>query len=271
MADEIKLNPGDKIQLMFPHPVKVDPLMWFEAEENPPSERFPAMPLTLEQSFYEFLNGPRQYHRDLTKFIERYRQITAAEREVPFRIVPGEPRIVGRLLLPLRHAKASFVVGNLLGTIALCGMVAEMAAILTLELSAWDPALKDAAAIVTAEAKKRKPEFADLGQATRVRLLKDHGLIDDRQFNWFGNVRGARRLQLHFLDQKPPTEAQTLSIYSAARGVFATTIGNDYRSGESLGLKPSLTAMLSDGFEPETLEIRARSASDPGAAVDSEA
>ena len=149
MDDDLKLEPGDKLRLVFPHAVSVDPLTWFEAEKNPPSPRFPAMPLTLDQSFYEFLNGPRQYHRDLTKFIERYRKITATEKKVPFRIVPDEPRIVARILLPLRHAKASYVIGNLLGTIALCGMVAEMAAILTFELAAWDTTLKDKASMMS--------------------------------------------------------------------------------------------------------------------------
>jgi hypothetical protein len=231
--------------------------MWFEAETNPPSQRFPAMPLTLEQSFYEFLDGPRHYHRDLSDFIERYRTITAAERSIPFRIVPDEARIVNRLLMPLRHAKASFVVGNLLGTIALCGMVAEMAAILTLELAGWEPTQNEAVAGIRAElaARKAKPDFADLGQEERVRLLLDHDLINQQQQAWYGNVRGTRRLQLHFLDQKPPTEAQTLSIYSDTRGIFATTIGNDYRPGDSLGLKPSLVAMLNDGVDPEDLDL----------------
>src|SRR5262245_12785048 len=63
----------------------------------------------------------------------RYQQIT---REQPPLVAPPlEDRILTQLIWPLRHAKASYIVGNYLGTIALTGIVAEMSAILLFELA----------------------------------------------------------------------------------------------------------------------------------------
>src|SRR5262245_55458881 len=51
----------------------------------------------------------------------RYQQIT---REQPPLVAPPlEDRILTQLIWPLRHAKASYIVGNYLGTIALTGIV----------------------------------------------------------------------------------------------------------------------------------------------------
>jgi hypothetical protein len=58
----------------------------------------------------------------------RYREI--APEPVQLFAVPAEERILDKLIWPLRHAKASFMLGNHVGTIALGGMVAEMVAML---------------------------------------------------------------------------------------------------------------------------------------------
>ena len=233
----MELKPDGRIEWIFA--LHKDPLAWPEVD-TPPGERFPPMPLTFEQSFYEFICGPRNYHRNLDRFVETYRRVTAAERDVPFRYVPDEPRLVNRLLLPLRHAKASLVLGNLLGSIALSGMVAEMAAIVMLELADLDDDLRARAQALRAGLSR---PFDECGQGLRVDLLATHDLINDQQKDWFGSLRGVRRMQLHFLDQEPPTEPQTIAAYKAARGLFATTIGNDITS-QSLELKPSVIALL---------------------------
>src|ERR1043165_3041768 len=62
----------------------------------------------------------------------RYREIDAVEPNLF--APPAEERILSQLIWPLRHAKASYMVGNYLGTIALCGIVGEMTAILIFDL-----------------------------------------------------------------------------------------------------------------------------------------
>lgn len=227
------LEPGERIVGVFP--IHKNPLSWPEAEE-PPGERFPPIPLTPEQAFYEFLCGPRRYHQDLERFTSSYRMITAVEADTPLIIVPDEDRIVGRMVLPLRHAKACFVLGNFLGVVALCGMVAEMTAMLLFELA--DLRLDEEGQRLTFG----RP-FANLGQERRVDVLVGYGLLEDRQTQWFGTIRRIRRKDLHFLDEPPTTEQEALEVYRSALGLVATTIGTPPTKA-SLGLSEPIMALL---------------------------
>ena len=64
--------------------------------------------------------------------VGRYNEVS---KEPTLSVVPAEANILEKLIWPLRNAKASYMVGNYLGTIALCGMVAEMVAILLFEIA----------------------------------------------------------------------------------------------------------------------------------------
>ena len=64
---------------------------------------------------------------------QRYREIST--ESVRLFAAPNDQGILEKLVWPLRHAKAGYMIGNYLGTIALCGMVAEMAAILFFEIA----------------------------------------------------------------------------------------------------------------------------------------
>lgn len=65
---------------------------------------------------------------DSASLVARYKRISTE----PVRLfaAPVEPRILETLVWPLRHAKASYVIGNNLSVVALCGMVSEMVALL---------------------------------------------------------------------------------------------------------------------------------------------
>ena len=69
----------------------------------------------------------------MKSLIKRYKEIS--KEKVRFFAAPAEERILNKLVWPLRNAKASYMVGNYLGTIALCGMVSEMVAILLFDIS----------------------------------------------------------------------------------------------------------------------------------------
>ena len=79
-----------------------------------------------------FLRSPRATS-DIKSLVKRYRKISAKEEKLS--VVPGEPRILEKLVWPLRNAKASYVLGNNLSVVALCGVVAEMLAVLLLRLA----------------------------------------------------------------------------------------------------------------------------------------
>jgi hypothetical protein len=83
----------------------------------------------------------------------------------------------------LRHAKTSYMLGNYVGSIALCGLVAETMAILIYELN-------------TDSAQERE-EFEDLDQYRRVAILKERALITPTLVQRFGDIRGMRKQYLH--------------------------------------------------------------------------
>ena len=225
---EDALGPEDEVEIVF-H-MLTNPLTWHEAEE-PPLDRFPPIPLTPEQGFHEFLCGWREYHRDLEGFKAAYRKITALEKATPILFVPEEARILLRMLLPLRHAKAAYVLGNYFGAIALCGLVAEMVAILIFEIEGLQ--LPEG---------KQKGTFEHLGQEERVKVLKAHEVLTQEQIHWFGTLRAIRRDALHFLMKPPPTERRVLDAYRAALGLLATTLGIPGKG--SFGFNPKVIAML---------------------------
>jgi hypothetical protein len=71
--------------------------------------------------------------RDTESFAVRYKEISDEEGQLF--VVPAEQRILDKLIWPLRHAKAAYMTGNYLGTISLCGFVAEMVAVFRFDLA----------------------------------------------------------------------------------------------------------------------------------------
>ncbi len=136
---------------------------------------------------------------DPKSIAQRYRRITAHEPEVLYQ-VPREPRIMNKLVWPLRGAKASFVLGNYLSTIALCGFVAEMAAILRYQIAV----AANTNSVPDSGAQQKAlfgSTFERLGQERRVDVLRSLGLIDDAMRQRFDAIRLARRKHLHFLSE----------------------------------------------------------------------
>src|SRR5687767_10350487 len=68
---------------------------------------------------------------EIAEIVNRYRQIS--DKSADMLVAPTETRILQKLIWPLRHAKAAYMLGNYLGTIAMCGLVAEMVSILLFE------------------------------------------------------------------------------------------------------------------------------------------
>lgn len=60
---------------------------------------------------------------DRASLATRYREVHLAAQ--PLFAPPAQREILGKLIWPLRHAQNSYVLGNYLGTISLCGFVAE--------------------------------------------------------------------------------------------------------------------------------------------------
>ncbi len=113
-------------------------------------------------------------------------------------IVPTEFRILNKLVYPLKSAIRGYVTGNYLSTIALCGMVAEMAIIFHYETLKIKINERDAEDVVK---KLFGRKFEKLGQESRIRFLQALGFLDDELVKNFNTIRDCRREYLHFLSK----------------------------------------------------------------------
>lgn len=177
---------------------------------------------------------------DLSLLSKRYNEISPE----PVRLVavPAEQRILDKLAWPLRHAKASYMVGNYLAVIALCGMVAEMVALLIWEVS--DLKINGQAMTDQTERAVFGSEFERLGQERRVRVLSSFGLIDSSAEGRFNTIRETRRGYLHLWSQDHdslPGDAR--KSYHAAVALVATVIGQDFSDGKIV-INPRLVGYL---------------------------
>jgi len=132
---------------------------------------------------------------DVPSIVGRWQKISDGPT---LHVVPNEPKFLERLVWPLRHAKSGYVLGNFLGTIALCGIVAEMLAILLYDIA---PASLGGTQLSEAQEEDlfgRK--FEKLGQEQRTKVLRVLNIIDDEVKALFDIVRTTRRKYLHLYD-----------------------------------------------------------------------
>ena len=135
---------------------------------------------------------------DTDALIARYREMAS---QISHRVIaaPNEPRILTKLVWPLRHAMSGYLTGNYLGSIALCGTVAEMLAILMYE--AADVQLKSRKLSEREEAALFGSKYEKLGQQRRVEVLRALDIIDDELKAHFDKIRELRRKHLHLYTQ----------------------------------------------------------------------
>jgi len=188
----------------------------------------------------------------LQDFLDRYRQIS--EEKARLFAAPYEERILEKLVWPLRHAKACYMVGNYLGTISLCGMVAEMVAILTFDMSSFG--INDREMNPKEEKALFGRTFEKLGQARRVEILHAFGLIRDQLKDDFDVIRAIRRRYLHLWSQDHDTlPGDAVRSYNAALAIVVRTIGQDIEDG-MIRLNPALVRYLerSGVFEIDSVD-----------------
>ncbi|MDY0133365.1 MAG: hypothetical protein RBR53_11960 [Desulforegulaceae bacterium] len=125
--------------------------------------------------------------------IDRYIEVTTKETHTA--IVPHTERLFERLLKPLRSAKKNYCLGEYSATIALCGTVAEMLALLLWEIN--EVRLRGQVIKKNEEKGLFGKNFDDLNHARRLNVLKTFGFISDNQFQKFEQIRKKRNSYLH--------------------------------------------------------------------------
>jgi hypothetical protein len=184
------------------------------------------------EGFLRFVTGHDAEH-DLRSIADRYARISGLEPEILYK-VPREPRLMNKLVWPLREAKASFILGNYLGVIALCGFVAEMAAILRYQIAI---AAKTEGVPGKPDAQKALfgSSFERLGQERRVDVLATLGLVDEATRGRFDAIRLARRKHLHFLSETTEGMASDAEMaYGNAFAIVFDLMGHRYEGDETL-------------------------------------
>lgn len=131
----------------------------------------------------------------------------------------------------LRHAKASYMVGNYLAVIALAGMVAEMVALLRWETAAIS--LNGRPMGADDEKALFGTTFERLGQEGRLQVLSAYGLLDATSKGRFDTISQTRRGYLHLWSQDHEAlPGDATKSYHAAVALVATTIGQEFRDGK---------------------------------------
>ncbi|TSD02022.1 MAG: Uncharacterized protein Athens071425_176 [Parcubacteria group bacterium Athens0714_25] len=127
------------------------------------------------------------------EIVGRYIEVTTKETHTA--IVPHTERLFERLLKPLRSAKKNYCLGEYSATIALCGTVAEMLALLLWEIN--EVRLRGQVIKKNEEKGLFGKNFDDLNHARRLNVLKTFGFISDDQFQKFEQIRKKRNSYLH--------------------------------------------------------------------------
>jgi hypothetical protein len=199
----------------------------------------PGNPLPSHEALLDFLCTPG-LPSDPPSLVARYREISTEKHRLF--AAPVEQRILDKLVWPLRHAKASYMVGNFLGTISLCGMVAEMVAILRLDLAELQINRR-----LMSEGDQKAlfgSTFEKLNQDRRVNVLRAYSLIPEDEAEAFTRVRLIRRKYLHLWSQDHEQLAtDAVSSFHAAMLLVTRVIGQELREGKIL-LNPAMEKYL---------------------------
>ena len=179
---------------------------------------------TLEEVL-EFL-CPRGTPSDIESLIERYREIDRVPMQLA--IVPSEPRILEKIVWPLRDAKAFYMVGNYLAVITLCGMVAEMVAILLWKLHSVKFNKKKEIGVFG-------QTFEKLRQGRRTKILLAYQQISEQTEALFDSIRTPRNSYLHSWSKARTPDAEqkdALKVFNATVSLVSIAIGaQGYKDG----------------------------------------
>ncbi len=218
-------------------PMWLNPLKFFEIEESTTSRS--ADEVTIE-ALLRFACEP-EIDPSIRCMAKRY--ISISKQESTLFAPPSEPKLLAKLVWPLRNAKTCFILGNYLGTISLCGMVAEMVAMLVFDISEFR-----AANCLTDEDSQRSRfcgrTFEEASQSQRVRILYEEGVIESSFKQTFEIIREKRNRYLHLWSQHhKQLENDAKQCYKAAVALVAHVIGQEIRDG-MIVLNPRLMDYL---------------------------
>ena len=211
----------------------VNPLAFIEVEEP----WITAHPVAVtDEHLRAYLCQPGLGH-SLEEIVNRYKTISVEQND---RISIAPPGILERLVWPLRHAKASYALGNSVGSIALCGLASEMTALLIFET--YDEYRGHTGMSHKFLQHFKAGAFEKLSQAQRTQVLLELGWIDRASKERFDNVRRVRRKYLHlFSTTFKDLEQDAVNAFLDTVKNVREALGLDVKDGKLI-LKPEMLA-----------------------------
>ena len=221
----------------------INPLQFVSSVKPMPGTKVELPPI---DSLLQFL-GPPDDHATVEKAIDRYRVIS--KEKIRLFAAPAENRILRKLVWPLRHAKSSYMVGQWLGTIATCGMIAEITAIMLYDI--WFTKRMEQGLKLSGKEAPSIPEFERFGQSARIATLREWDIIDDGVEMCFdlvlSKVTRYRQLWIHDGDTMP---ADAVEAYHASVVVVVQAIGQETEEGRVVLSEDMIAYLARSGMEP---------------------
>jgi len=213
----------------------INPLTFFEVEDLGNADNTPSAEQVLDFMVAPGTDGSR------AAIAARCRDLAGATSIVA---APHEPHILNKLVWPLRHAKASYMTGNFLGTIALTGMVSEMVAITYFD--ATDFQINGSEMTDKLQKDIWGRTFEKQGQDRRVAILFAYGVIDEDTKRGFDEIRLIRRGYLHLASKGHENLAEDAAkAFASASSLVGGLIGKGFNEGK-LVLNPLMVKYLRD-------------------------
>jgi len=175
------------------------------------------------------------------EILERYVEATTEDSHTA--IVPYTKEIFERLLKPLRSAKKCYCLGDFAATIALCGTVGEMLAILLWKIN--DVRLKGKPITEQDEIGIFGSSFENLNQDKRLKILKTFGHITEPQFASFEVIRKSRKPYLHLWTTNLKNEqSDALDVFKKSFQLFKEVTGIGLADAGTVKVNPLLMKLF---------------------------
>jgi len=192
-------------------------------------EIFPTNQNTIDFSdFLKFLCEPG-YSYEIQDLIERYKDIN--QENPKLFAFPVAEKLMERFIWPLKNAKASFVFGNFMATIALSGIVAEMISTLIYKINK----IKINGKTITPTTEKLLfgKEAEELTHFRRLEILKAFNFIDSDLFSKFDLVRKSRNRYFHsFSLEMKDLRNDAKTTYLTTVYILTKVIGLEIKDGK---------------------------------------
>jgi hypothetical protein len=180
------------------------------------------------ETVLSFLCAPG-FDREVNDLVERFRKIS--KEKVRLVVAPREERILRKLVWPLRNAKASFMLGNHLGTISLCAAVGETLTLLLLDLSTYGPDGKPKG--MTMHGGESVEVFENMSQEERIRRLRKERAVEEAIADLLDLIRATQRRYLPLWpDDGVRLERDAVAVYHAAVAAVVHTLDPQVSEGK---------------------------------------